>query len=55
VSIAEDKSNELAHQRLDRGAGIHLVAAALNHSSIAVTGKYLHAKPNESSAKFLAV
>ena len=44
-----------ASHAMDRGAGIHLVAATLNHSSIAVTGKYLHAKPNESSAKFLAV
>jgi integrase/recombinase XerD len=40
---------------IERGAGIHLVAATLNHSSIAITGKYLHAKPNESSAKYLAV
>ena len=44
-----------ASHAMDRGAGIHLVAATLNHSSIAVTGKYLHAKPNESSAKYLAV
>lgn len=44
-----------ASHAMDRGAGIHLVAATLNHSSIAITGKYLHARPNESSAKFLAV
>jgi integrase/recombinase XerD len=44
-----------ASHAMDRGAGIHLVAATLNHSSIAVTGRYLHAKPSESSAKFLAV
>jgi integrase/recombinase XerD len=44
-----------ASHAIDRGAGIHLVAATLNHSSIAITGRYLHAKPNESSAKFLAV
>ena len=44
-----------ASHAIDRGAGIHLVAATLNHSSIAVTGKYLHAKPSESSAKYLAV
>jgi integrase/recombinase XerD len=44
-----------ASHAIERGAGIHLVAATLNHSSIAITGKYLHAKPNESSAKYLAV
>jgi hypothetical protein len=40
---------------MDRGAGIHLVCATLNHSSIAITGRYLYTKPTESSAKFLAV
>lgn len=44
-----------ASHSMDRGAGIHLVCATLAHSSIAITGRYLHAKPNESSAKFLAV
>lgn len=44
-----------ASHAMDRGAGIHLVCATLNHSSIAITGRYLHAKPTESSAKFLAV
>jgi integrase/recombinase XerD len=44
-----------ASHAMDRGAGIHLVCATLAHSSIAVTGRYLHAKPNESSATFLAV
>ncbi|HZQ54155.1 MAG TPA: tyrosine-type recombinase/integrase [Bryobacteraceae bacterium] len=44
-----------ASHAIDRGAGIHLVCATLAHSSIAVTGRYLHAKPSESSAKFLAV
>lgn len=44
-----------ASHAMDRGAGIHLVCATLAHSSIAVTGRYLHAKPTESSAKFLAV
>jgi hypothetical protein len=40
---------------MDRGAGIHLVCVTLNHSSIAMTGRYLHAKSTESSAKFVAV
>jgi integrase/recombinase XerD len=44
-----------ASQAMDRGAGIHLVCATLAHSSIAITGRYLHAKRTESSAKFLAV
>jgi integrase/recombinase XerD len=44
-----------ASHAMDRGAGIHLVCATLAHSSIAITGRYLHAKPTESSANFLAV
>jgi len=44
-----------ASHAMDRGAGIHLVCATLAHSSIAITGRYLHAKPTASSAKFLAV
>jgi integrase/recombinase XerD len=44
-----------ASHAMDRGAGIHLVCATLAHSSIAITGRYLHAKPTESSAKYLAV
>ncbi len=34
---------------------IHLVQATLGHSSVATTGKYLHARPSESSSKYLAV
>jgi integrase/recombinase XerD len=44
-----------ASHAMDRGAGIHLVCATLAHSSIAITGRYLHARPAESSAKYLAV
>jgi integrase/recombinase XerD len=44
-----------ASHAMDRGAGIHLVCATLAHSSIAVTGRYLHANPTDSSATFLAV
>jgi site-specific recombinase XerD len=40
---------------LGRGAPIHLVQATLGHSSIATTGKYLHARPKESSSKFLSL
>ena len=44
-----------ASHALDRGAPIHLVQATLGHSSVATTGRYLHARPHESSARFLAV
>ena len=44
-----------ASHAMDRGAPIHVVSATLAHSSIAITGRYLHARPTESSAKFLAV
>jgi site-specific recombinase XerD len=44
-----------ASHALDRGAPIHLVQATLGHSSVATTGRYLHARPTESSSKFLAV
>jgi integrase/recombinase XerD len=40
---------------LDRGAPIHLVQATLGHSSLATTGKYLHARPKENSSRFLAI
>src|SRR5690606_21296856 len=42
-----------ASHALDRGAPIHLVQATLGHSSIATTGKYLHARPTESSGSYL--
>lgn len=42
-----------ASHALDRGAPIHLVQATLGHSSVATTGRYLHARPHESSARFL--
>lgn len=44
-----------ASHALDRGAPIHLVQATLGHASVATTGKYLHARPTESSAKYLAL
>lgn len=40
---------------LDRGAPIHLVQATLGHASVATTGRYLHARPTESSGRYLAV
>lgn len=44
-----------ASHALDRGAAIHLVQATLGHSSIATTGKYLHARPNDSSGNYLPI
>lgn len=44
-----------ASHSIDRGAPIHLVQATLGHSSVATTGRYLHARPTESSGKYLAV
>jgi len=44
-----------ASHALDRGAPIHLVQATLGHSSIATTGKYLHARPSDSSSNFISI
>jgi integrase/recombinase XerD len=44
-----------ASHALDRGAPIHLVKETLGHRSIATTGKYLHARPSDSSAMYLPV
>src|ERR1035441_1422069 len=41
-----------ASHALDRGAPIHLVQATLGHASITTTGRYLHARPNDSSSRF---
>lgn len=43
-----------ASHSIERGAPIHLVAATLGHSSISTTSKYLHARPGESSSRFLS-
>lgn len=42
-----------ASHALDRGAPIHLVQATLGHASLQTTGRYLHARPKESSSRFL--
>src|SRR5690348_8869133 len=43
-----------ASHALDHGAPIHLVQATLGHSSVATTSAYLHARPGDSSARYLA-
>jgi integrase/recombinase XerD len=42
-----------ATHALERQAPIHLVAATLGHASVATTGRYLHARPTDSSARYL--
>jgi integrase/recombinase XerD len=44
-----------ASHALDRGAPVHLVQATLGHASVATTGRYLHARPRESSSRFLGI
>ena len=40
---------------LDRGALIHLVRTTLGHASVSTTGRYLHARPADSSARSSAL
>jgi integrase/recombinase XerD len=42
-----------ASHALERNAPIHLVQATLAHSSVATTGRYLHARPQDSSSRYL--
>lgn len=44
-----------ASHSLDRGAPIHLVQATLGHASVATTGRYTHARPSDSSARYLGI
>jgi len=42
-----------ASHALDHGAPISLVKETLGHASVETTGRYLHARPGESSGKYL--
>lgn len=42
-----------ASHALDNGAPLHLVQATLGHASISTTGRYLHARPKDSSGNYL--
>jgi integrase/recombinase XerD len=42
-----------ASHALDHAAPIHLVQATLGHASLTTTGRYLHARPTESSSFYL--
>jgi site-specific recombinase XerD len=44
-----------ASHALDRGAPPHLVQSTLGHASLSTTSRYLHARPGDSSARYLAV
>ena len=44
-----------ASHSLDRGAPLSLVKDTLGHASVATTGRYLHARPNDSSSRFLSI
>ena len=44
-----------ASHSLERGAPLHLVQATLGHATIATTGRYLHARPSDSSARYLGI
>ncbi|WP_158808432.1 tyrosine-type recombinase/integrase [Beijerinckia sp. L45] len=44
-----------ASHSLDRGAPIHLVQSTMGHASVATTGRYLHARPADSSSMYLAI
>ena len=44
-----------ASHALDRGAPVHVVRDTLGHGSLQTTSAYLHARPGDSSARYLAV
>ncbi len=43
-----------ASHALDRGAPAHLVRDTLGHANVSTTSAYAHARPDQSSSKFLA-
>jgi integrase/recombinase XerD len=59
AGLAEPSPHWLRHAHashaLDRGAALHLVQATLGHANVATTGRYLHARPDDSSALYLPV
>jgi integrase/recombinase XerD len=44
-----------ASHALERGVKVTVIRDTLGHSSIAITGRYVHARPDESSGLALAV
>ena len=43
-----------ASHALDRGAPVHVVQTTLGHASLSTTTRYTHARPGDSSARYLA-
>jgi site-specific recombinase XerD len=43
-----------ASHALDRGAPVHVVQTTLGHASLTTTTRYSHARPGDSSARYLA-
>ena len=44
-----------ASHALDRGCPVHVLQATLGHASLATTSRYAHARPSDSSSRYLAV
>jgi integrase/recombinase XerD len=44
-----------ASQSLENGCDIDVLMRSLGHSSLTVTSKYLHARPNEGSSRFINI
>jgi integrase/recombinase XerD len=42
-----------ASHSMDRGAPVHVVQQTLGHASLTTTTRYTHARPGDSSAKYL--
>jgi integrase/recombinase XerD len=42
-----------ASHAIERGAPITLIAATLGHASITTTQRYIHARPEDSSGRYL--
>ncbi len=44
-----------ASHTLDRKVPVSLVQASLGHASLSTTGRYLHARPGDGSARYLGL
>jgi integrase/recombinase XerD len=51
--VAHSLRHSHASHSMEHGAPIHLVQQTLGHADLSTTGRYLHARPNDSSARFL--
>ncbi len=53
--VAHTLRHAHASHSLERGAPIHLVQQTLGHADLSTTGRYLHARPSDSSSNYLAL